>query len=208
MAVLFKDYNQEEHFPSYDWFVSTVFLVYRGDKTSTLKFLYNFHCLRLSAFLWPARLYLNDTLISSIYTSQGISFHTSTTYHYIELILKIELPFVFNAFRMSGMAPSQVCSHWLKQFFWNFLDWPDIVMFVNVCLVLGVDYMAYYCVAVLKHLNEEQKIVQHHTYKDLQIYLKESQIEGFKLEKYIGFMGELEKKYRTLIMEDIKSSFV
>jgi len=108
---------------------------------------------------------------------------------------------------MSGMAPSQICSHWLKQFFWNYLDWADIVLFVNICLILGVDYMAYYCVAVLKHLNERQKIVKHHTYKDLQVYLKESQIEGFSLDKYIGFMNELEKKYRTLILDDMKNSF-
>lgn len=108
---------------------------------------------------------------------------------------------------MSGLAPSQICSHWLKQFFWNYLDWPDIVMFINQCLVFGVDYQTYYCLAILKHLNENQKIVQHHTYKDLQIYLKETQIEGFKIEKYIGFMNELEAKYRGLILDDVQRSF-
>ena len=45
--------------------------------------------------------------------------------------------------------------------------------------MFGVDYQTYFCVAILKHLNLEndlnninQKIIQHHTYKDLQIYLK------------------------------------
>lgn len=45
--------------------------------------------------------------------------------------------------------------------------------------MFGADYQTYFCVAILKHLNLKndlndinQKIIQHHTYKDLQIYLK------------------------------------
>ena len=81
-------------------------------------------------------------------------------------------------------------------------------MFVNICLVLGVDYMAYFCVSILKHLNDNQKIVQRHTYKDLQVYLKENQIENFQVEKHVTFMSELEKKYRTLIFDDMRNIFV
>lgn len=65
------DYSQEESFPSYDWFVATIFLIYRGDKVSTMKFLYNFHFLEMSSLIWPARLYSNDTLISNVYSIQG-----------------------------------------------------------------------------------------------------------------------------------------
>ena len=162
----------------------------------------------MSSFLWPARLYGNTTLISNVHAIQGISILIPTVCHYIELILKIELPFIFSAFRMSGLAPSQICSHWLKQLFWNYLNFSDIVMFVNICLVLGVDYMAYFCVSILKHLNDNQKIVQRHTYKDLQVYLKENQIENFQVEKHVTFMSELEKKYRTLIFDDMRNIFV
>lgn len=161
----------------------------------------------MSLLLWPARLYSNDSLISNTYTLHGINVLISTTCHYIELIIKIELPLVFSAFRMSGLAPSQICSHWLKQLFWNYLDWPNIVTFISICIIYGVDYQTYFCVAILKHLNRDQKIVQHHTYKDLQIYLKENQIEDFNIEKYIDYMFELENKYRYLIMEDIRNTF-
>ena len=156
-----------------------MFLLNKGDKTATLKFLYNFHCLKMSSFLWPARLFSNNHQIAGVYSSSGISVLIPTTCHYIELILKIELPYIFSAFRMSGLAPSQICSHWLKQFFWNYLDWPDIAMFVSTCLVFGIDYQAYFCVAILRHLNQDQKIVQHHTYRDLQIYLKVIKIWSF-----------------------------
>ena len=59
-------------------------------------------------------------------------------------------------------------------------------MFINVCMVFGIDYQTYYCVAILKHLNVEQNIVQHHTDKDLQIFMKENQI--------VGFIAELDRK--------------
>ena len=142
---ILKDFSQDESYPSYDWFVATVFLIFKGDKQQTIKFSLN-----------------------------GINLSLPTTCQFIELILKIEQPLVFSAFRMSGIAPSQICSHWLKQCFWNYLDWNDIMLYLSICIIFGIDYQAYVCVAVLKHLNQNQTIVQHHTYKDLQIFLKVS----------------------------------
>jgi len=176
---IYKDYTQEDSYPNYDWFSSTIFLLNEGNLNSSIKFLYNFYNLQLSAFLWSVRLYSNETLLSNVYNKNGINILISTTCHYVEHILKIELPLVFSAFRMSGLAPSQICSHWLKQCFWNYLDWPDIITYLSICIVFGVDYQTYFCVAILKHLNLKndlndisQKVIQHHTYKDLQIYLK------------------------------------
>lgn len=137
----------------------------------------------MSSFLWSVRLYSNEFILSNVYTKHGINILISTTCHYIEHILKIELPLIFSAFRMSGLAPSQICSHWLKQCFWNYLDWSDIVTYITICIMYGVDYQTYFCVAILKHLNKKnesnkfsENIVQHHTYKDLQFYLKVSKI--------------------------------
>ncbi|GAB5571853.1 protein broad-minded isoform X1 [Prionailurus iriomotensis] len=33
--------------------------------------------------------------------------------HYIEMLLKVEVPLVFSAFHMSGFAPSQICLQWI-----------------------------------------------------------------------------------------------
>lgn len=173
------DYSQEDSYPSYDWFSSTIFLMNKGDLNATLKFLFSFHNLQVSSFVWYVRLFSNDALLSNVYTKNGINILMSTTCDYIEHILKIELPLIFSAFRMSGLAPSQICSQWLKQCFWNYLDWPDIVTYLCVCIIFGVDYQTYFCISLLKHLNQtfesnniNQKIIQHHTYKDLQAYLK------------------------------------
>lgn len=213
-------FSQEESYPGFDWFLSTIFLMNNCDSELSFGFIYDFHFLQMSSFLWSARLFGNDFLLSNVYAKNGINILLPTTCHYIELILKIELPLIFSAFRMSGLSPSQICSKWLKQCFWNYLDWPEIVIYISICIIYGVDFQAYFCISVLKHLNDKsneensnsisykQNIVQHHTDRDLQIYLKESQIENFKIENYIDFMFDLEKKYRKYILEDIKKSFL
>ncbi len=211
MFFFTKDYSQEEFYPSYDWFTSSIFLFHKGDYDSTINFLYNFHFLETSAFLWPVRLFANQHLLPTVYTRNGINILLSTTCHYIEFILKLEEPVIFSAFRMSGLAPSQICLHWLKQCFWNYLDWSDIVVYLSICIVFGIDYQTYFCLALLKHLNQKlltnntsQKIMQHHTDKDLQFFLKENQIENFKIQSHFDFMLEMEKKYRKYIFADLK----
>ena len=40
--------------------------------------------------------------------NNGINVILGTICHYIEYIMQLELPLLFSAFRMSGLAPSQV----------------------------------------------------------------------------------------------------
>jgi hypothetical protein len=49
--------------------------------------------------------------------------------HSIERIAAVHIPTVVNAFRMSGTSLASVCLLWVRQCFWNFLDWPEIVLY-------------------------------------------------------------------------------
>jgi hypothetical protein len=191
--------------------MATIFLLNKGDTKQSIELLYNLHQLKLSANLWsPSRIYGNESMLSPVYIQNGINITLTTTCHYIELILKLELPLIFSAFRMSGLAPSQICSHWLKQCFWNYLDFNEIVSFISICIIFGIDYQTYFCIAILKHLNMDENnqiIIQHHTSRDLQLYLKENQIENFMLNDHIDYMKQLEIKYRSYILNDIDDTF-
>ena len=35
------------------------------------------------------------------------------------------------------------------------MDWSDICHYIVICLVMGVDYQVYICVAIFKHLQRE-----------------------------------------------------
>ncbi|KAJ8270728.1 hypothetical protein GJAV_G00118580 [Gymnothorax javanicus] len=188
-------------FPGHDWFASTVFLAMCGDGERALAFLLRFARLLASAFLWPPRLH-RSTLLPKEISQSGIPPIYSCTAHYVEMLLKAEVPLVSSAFRMSGFTPSQICLQWLGQCFWNYLDWPEICHYVATCVVMGPDYQVYMCIALLRHLQPE--ILQHTQTQDLQVFLKEEPVQGFRVSNYLEYMEGLEQKYRGLVLTDMK----
>ncbi|XP_068794262.1 protein broad-minded isoform X5 [Struthio camelus] len=93
-------------YAGYDWFASSVFLIMSGDREKTFTFLQQFSRLLISAFLWLPRLHISMHLPITAVES-GIHPVYFCSAHYIEMLLKAELPLVFAAFHMSGFTPSQ-----------------------------------------------------------------------------------------------------
>lgn len=184
----------------FDWFAATIFLMFGGNLEKSWNFLHKFSTLGCSGYLWIPRLHCSVHLPSDLMCS-GISPIFSSTGHNIELILQIELPLVASAFKMSGFTPAQICFHWLKQCFWNYLDWNEICQYVCLCVVMGIDYQVYLCCAILKH--QQKNIMEHMQTQDLIIHLKEAAITGFRISNYMTYMLELEKKYRDTIFRDM-----
>uniref|UniRef100_A0A671QM44 Protein broad-minded n=1 Tax=Sinocyclocheilus anshuiensis TaxID=1608454 RepID=A0A671QM44_9TELE len=189
-------------YPGHDWFASTVFLLMHGDVGRSLSLLLRFSRLLPSAFLWPPRLHSSVHLPIEIAQS-GIHPIYSCTAHYVEMLLKAEVPLVFSAFRMSGFTPSQICIQWLGQCFWNYLDWSEICHYVATCVIMGPDYQVYMCISALRHL--QQDILQHTQTQDLQVFLKEEPIHGFRVSNYLEYMEGLERNYRSMVLSDMRS---
>ncbi|XP_076469965.1 protein broad-minded-like isoform X2 [Babylonia areolata] len=187
-------------YPGFDWLVATVFLVFHGNQDRAWTFLQRLSCLGCSAYLWPARMHASVHLPAALLCS-GIPPVFSSTAHNVELILQVEEPITLSAFKMSGYTPAQICVHWLKQCFWNYLDWADIVQYLSLVMVMGVDYQVYVCVAVLRHLR--QAIVQHHQTQDLVVLLKEEPIRGFHIAEQLPYLKELEKRHRKTVLSDM-----
>ncbi|KAB0355618.1 hypothetical protein FD755_021559 [Muntiacus reevesi] len=186
----------------HDWFVSSLFIMMLGDKEKTFQFLQQFSRLLTSAFLWLPRLHISrylpvDTIESGIHPV----YFCST--HYIEMLLKAEVPLVFSAFHMSGFAPSQICLQWITQCFWNYLDWIEICHYIATCVFLGPDYQVYICIAIFKHL--QQDILQHTQTQDLQVFLKEEALHGFRVSDYFEYMEILEQNYRPVLLRDMRN---
>ncbi|CAH1778672.1 unnamed protein product [Owenia fusiformis] len=192
--------TMQGEYVGFDWFAATIFLMMNGHVERTWKFLYRFSCLASSGYLWVPRLYCSMHLPPGLMES-GISPLLSSTGHNVELVLQAELPLVYSAFRMSGFAPSQICYHWLQQCFWNYLDWLDICHYVCVCILRGVDYQVYTCVALLKYLQRD--ILQHQQDGDLAVFLKEESIKGFRLGAHLDFIYQLQQKFRKTILPEM-----
>ncbi|XP_029903303.1 protein broad-minded [Myripristis murdjan] len=192
----------QDGYPGHDWLASTVFLIMAGDMDRSLRLLLNLSSLLTSAFIWPARIHASVHVPVEI-AGSGIPPVYWCTAHYVEMLLKAEVPLVHSAFRMSGFTPSQMCLQWLGQCFWNYLDWPEICHYLSTCVVMGPDYQVYMCVAVLKHLQPD--ILLHTQSQDLQVFLKEEPIQGFRVSDYLEYMEGLERSYRSVVLTDMKN---
>ncbi|NWJ10819.1 BROMI protein, partial [Crypturellus undulatus] len=189
-------------YAGYDWFASSVFLIMSGDREKTLTFLQRFSRLLISAFLWLPRLHMSMHLPITTVES-GIHPVYFCSAHYIEMLLKTEVPLVFSAFHISGFAPSQICLHWITQCFWNYMDWIEICHYIATCIFLGPDYQIYMCIAVFKHL--QQDILKHTEAQDLQVFLKEEALHGFRVSDYLEYMESLEPVYRPVLLKDMRN---
>ncbi|XP_029352515.1 protein broad-minded [Echeneis naucrates] len=194
--------TQQDGYMGHDWLASTVFLIMSGDADRSLHLLLNLSSLLASAFIWPAAIHASARVPAAVAES-GIPPVYWCTAHYVEMLLKAEVPLVHSAFRMSGFTPSQMCLHWLTQCFWNYLDWTEICHYVSTCVLMGPDYQVYVCVAVFKHL--QPHILQRTQSQELQVFLKEEPIQGFKFGNYLEWMEGLERRYRDVVLTDMKT---
>ncbi|KAL6096154.1 tbc1d32 [Pungitius sinensis] len=197
-----KLFTHQDGYPGHDWLSSTVFLIMAGDMNRSLGLLLNLSSLLTSAFIWPARIDASVHFPVEVADS-GIPPLYWCTAHYVEMLLKAEVPLVHSVFRMSGFTPSQMCLHWLTQCFWNYLDWTEICHYISTCVVMGPDYQVYMCVSILKHLQPD--ILQLTQSQELQVFLKEDPIRGFEVGDYLPFMEELERRYRHLVLTNMKT---
>lgn len=105
------------------------------------------------------------------------------------------MPLVQAALKQAGIPTLILVARWTTQVFWTFLDWVDIIAFVTLSLVFGVDFSLYMCAAILYHL--EPKILDHSVAGDLGEYLLVNSIEGFTVSGYFTFMMRLRDKYHN-----------
>ncbi|KAJ3411726.1 hypothetical protein HDV05_001786 [Chytridiales sp. JEL 0842] len=187
---------------AFDWFLATVFGLCDGSSNDTYEILSLIYGQMPSLFLWPFRsLHLSET-------PTEVPLIYSCSCHLIEGILEDELPSVASAFTLSGCTPSQISERWLRECFWNVLDFSDIISYVSSVLILGVDYQIYFCISILRHVEKDILVASREG--DLINFLHEATgickaLHSFKSSNYFLYMGQLKKKYRQQIIGEMRN---
>ncbi|EDV21655.1 uncharacterized protein TRIADDRAFT_59870 [Trichoplax adhaerens] len=122
--------DSSNKYTGFDWFAATVYLMLRGNSDLTWDFLCRFSTTLSSLFLWMPRVYAGVT--SSPLLDSEIHPTFSIICHEIDRVL-------------------QICQHWLRQMFWNFLDWQEICYYLSICIILGADYQYIHPAESFKH---------------------------------------------------------
>ncbi|KAJ3065488.1 hypothetical protein HDU98_011144 [Podochytrium sp. JEL0797] len=201
-------------FSGFDWFTATVFILNEGSLDKSLEFLHLFKNFSASCFVWPARgAYYSVLSLREKQSGGDVSVNDLIPLSYsccsflVELILEAELPHIFSAFTLSGCTPSQMSTRWLRECFWNVLDFPEIATYLTHTLVLGPDYSIYYCIAVLRHLS--RAILLSTRMGELIAFLNDAAQVGEVLKSFrvdtrvVEYMKGLEGRYRGMVFEDM-----
>lgn len=83
------------------------------------------------------------------------------------------------------------------------MDWSEICHYIATCIFLGPDYQVYMCISVFRHL--QQDILKHTEAQDLQVFLKEEALHGFRVTDYLEYMESLELIYRPVLLKDMRN---
>ncbi|KAF5404737.1 hypothetical protein PHET_01840, partial [Paragonimus heterotremus] len=182
----------------FDWFAATIFLLFNGDVNLSWTFLSEFAADLRSVYIWHTR----SQLVTCSFSSGVTNPFYFNGCHFLDRILALECPDVYNTFLLVELSPSQIFIRWLKQCFWNYLNWPEIVDYIFACILHSAPYCVYVAIAILRHLSEsinraksEMPTEQEPQPEQLIVFLQEEPIRGFHLFEHMAYINELHRKY-------------
>lgn len=93
--------NQKE-FDGYDWFTSTIAIIFQANGPKTIAFQWKFSKYLISTYLWSSK------ELDYFHSSNLIRPMSSKVWHWIETITELEVPRAFSAIMVSGCTTTQV----------------------------------------------------------------------------------------------------
>ncbi|XP_071452977.1 protein broad-minded-like [Hetaerina americana] len=190
-------------FLGFDWFLATVFLICCGNIDRCQLFINNLLRLQVAPFLWVT---LGDSLCSEHSGKNYRSDFLFLLIEQIELILSIEVPKVFAAFQLSSGSLAVLVYQWLSQCFWNVLEWAEIKNFLCIAIIHEPDYVVYYCVAVLLHLEPIILHIMSTSAENFWEQIKINPVTHFHLGKYVPFIEKLYKLHHNSVTKNLMKS--
>ena len=115
------------------------------------------------------------------------------------MVLKEDVPAVSATLHMAKVPASVITDLWLRQCFINILDFQEVTNYILIALILGADYIVYFTVSLLCHLQEE--VLSKEDDVNLFQRILTLPIEKFCAGDYLPFMDRLAQKHRDKIMQ-------
>ncbi|XP_017760235.1 PREDICTED: uncharacterized protein LOC108550852 [Eufriesea mexicana] len=187
----FIQYERPTKFDGFDWFLSTVFIICKGDVDRCKTFITQLIQFPVTPFLW-----FNLGKVIDKHTKEECAMQY-TFMQLVENIVSNELPHLKFALKnTSGMNWSLICNLMVSQCFWGLLPWTQIMHFFAICVLFSPDYIIYYCVSLLYHnqLAIMENITNEKMWPDHMI------LDDYQCHNYIKFMDSLDKRYGNKIL--------
>lgn len=178
----------------YDWF-TVVTLILFDDHDLATHFLTAYARYYASIFSWRARNYAIQ------------SNNRSTTYftqccHFVEKVVKEELPIAHNVFRFAGFPLTTLTRLFLDQCFLNYLNIANIFGWLALVTLFGPDITVYFIVAILKHRLSD--IVQAQIDNNFTTFIQDELLAKFEIGPHLDYIFFLQEKYQDDICLQLK----
>ncbi|XP_037072456.1 protein broad-minded-like [Pollicipes pollicipes] len=123
--------------------------------------------------------------------------------HHMGALVEQELPGVQAALQIGRVPLSSLCAGWLRQCYLGVLSWQEVCHYVALVTCLGPDYMLYFTVAVLRHVQSAVLLAADQPLPLL--VLKLSSIQGFLTREHLPYMDTLCRRYRRSVLSDLNA---
>ncbi|XP_046395138.1 protein broad-minded-like isoform X2 [Ischnura elegans] len=187
-------------FMGFDWFLASVFLVCCGNLDRCQVFISNLLRLQVAPFLWVT---LGENSVSEPIGKNHVNDHLVLLIEQIELVLSVEVPKVFAAFQLSSGSLAVLVHQWVSQCFWNVLEWTEVKNFLCMSIIHGPDYIVYFFVAILFHLEPLILHIMSTSSEHFWEQIKINPTTQFHLGKYLPFIEKLSKAHHTTVFKNI-----
>ncbi|XP_076042450.1 protein broad-minded-like [Oratosquilla oratoria] len=180
-----------------DWFSLVLFLVFSGNSERCRTVLLNISKVQSGGVMWVA-------LAQSMQQTHDLQYGEilqAGILHNLQLILSTEVPAVYMACQRFGGCVWNLLGEWVSCVFVGVLPWTEICHYVILVLLFGADYLVYYLVALLRHL---EPIITKHSYSPTCVpQLQTSNIEDWHLGDHLGFLEALARRHRRNVLADL-----
>ncbi|XP_043229054.1 uncharacterized protein LOC122385115 [Amphibalanus amphitrite] len=181
------------------WFAAGMFLLYGGNLERSRQFLTAYFRVPSSAYVWVGRgnqvarcrdLCTDELLLSGLL-------------HHVGALVEQELPGLHTALQGGRLPLSSLCAPWLRQCYLGVLPWPEVRHYLALTVALGADYVLYFTVSVLRHL---QTGLTRAAGRPLPLLAaKMTPIVGYQTREQLPYMETLCRRYRRSLLSDLNA---
>ncbi|OQR81324.1 hypothetical protein THRCLA_11827 [Thraustotheca clavata] len=143
-------------------------------------------------FLWPQ-------LILSHQLFHGCPAPMYVTASIVEWILNQKCPKIMIALRRLQCPLLTMLLRWELNCFWSYMDWPNVMIYLDLVGIYGIDYIPLLLAALVKHMRPV--IFQATKSKDV----LDAQIPVLKWSTYQTWLSHLHNQYHDMIKERMRS---
>ncbi|GLV35386.1 hypothetical protein CBL_01464 [Carabus blaptoides fortunei] len=179
---------ERDKFDGFDWFVGIVFLICGGNMERTKIVLQCMVHLPVTPYIWSV--FGKEMSIKRNWEYASHFEHTLS-------ILIEDLEIFKPALESAGISWNALTRNWIDQCYFNVLEWSELCNFLAMAVLFPPEHVLYYLICTAQHL--QARFLNTFISNDLTTYQRIFNLDGFRINDWIGSMDQMGKQYKNIL---------